>query len=131
MCGRGGGGGGCGGQGECQSRRNEGRRKLQVGTTPGGRAERRPGRARYVRALHPRDRGARTDRGHPAKRSKGPEPPYGSARQFASLGAARQCESGAVPAWSPSWSASVASMAVRSEERRVGKECVGTGRSRW
>src|SRR3546814_13054835 len=65
-----------------------------------------------VRALHPRDRGARTDRGHPAKRSKGPEPPYGSARQFASLGAARQCESGAVPAWSPSWSASVASMAV-------------------
>src|SRR3546814_2502766 len=46
------------------------------------------------------------------------EPPdYGRVKQLASLGAARQCESGAVPAWSPSWPASSARVAVsRSEE---------------
>src|SRR3546814_8493953 len=79
-----------------------------------------------------RDRGARTDRGHPAKRSKGPEPPYGSARQFASLGAARQCESGAVPAWSPSWSASVASMAVSPACCATSSDSIqGRIHSRW
>src|SRR3546814_3999123 len=94
-----------GGQGEGQRRRNEGRRKLHVGTP--GKGGPNGGPAVPGVSGHPihEKPGWELTATRPVRcwrRSVEP-PDYGRVKQLASLGAARQCESGAVPAWSPSW----------------------------